>query len=352
MAGDLSISERVFLQPLGLDEAAFRAVAPGVSVLHEYGERVRIAADDVDGSRALAAAFAEDEIAVDTAPELDPDGRLGLDAFVLRISKEFREAAESHPLNGRQWDYEGPMSAPDPPLEGAMEDEAPPILNAPAAARPLAGRIAVGTVIVEGPAAALEFTAGEQTGLAAQIQNGLTFLAGQTPGSVTWVHETTVVAINEPVLGPGGTYQSYEAAFRDPALAHLGFPPGADGVATAVVDLCARKACASGMLAFFTKYPTGHFAYAWPNDAFLVMNHANDGWGPDRIDRVFAHETCHLFGCPDEYAASGCRCDGSWGSSGGPNGNCENCDGETTADCIMRKNEWAMCSFTRGHLGI
>lgn len=350
MAGDLSISERVFLKPRELDADAFRAAAPDVFVLHEYGERVRITADDADEFRALGAAFPDDDIAVGDATELDPEGRLGLDAFELRTSSEFRTAAESHPLNGRQWDYAGPMNAPDPPPDGAGEEIG--AAKAPAAARPLAGRIAVWTVIVGGPAPALQFTAQEQTDLAAQIQNGLTFLGGQKPGGITWVHETTVVAISEPVLGPGGSYQTYEAVFRDPALAHMGFAAGTAGVAAAVADLCTRKSCGNGMLAFFTKYPTGHFAYAWPNDAYLVMNHANDGYGPGRIDRVFAHETCHLFGCPDEYAASGCTCDGSWGSSGGPNSNCENCSGVTTPDCIMRKNEWAICPFTRGHLGI
>ena len=44
MAGDLPTIERVFLQPSGLDSEAFRAAAPDVQVLHEYGERVRLTA--------------------------------------------------------------------------------------------------------------------------------------------------------------------------------------------------------------------------------------------------------------------------------------------------------------------
>ena len=42
------------------------------------------------------------------------------------------------------------------------------------------------------------------------------------------------------------------------------------------------------------------------------MQYAIDGWGPNNIDRVFAHETCHIFNAPDEYAASGCDCGGAW----------------------------------------
>ena len=59
-----------------------------------------------------------------------------------------------------------------------------------------------------------------------------------------------------------------------------------------------------GYCAFFTKYPVGHFAYAYLGGPYLVMQYAIDGWGPNNIDRVFAHETCHIFNAPDDYAAS------------------------------------------------
>jgi hypothetical protein len=81
------------------------------------------------------------------------------------------------------------------------------------------------------------------------------------------------------------------------------------------------------------------------------MHYDNDGWGPNNIDRVFAHETGHIFGAPDEYAASGCNCGGSHGHFGQANGNCENCAPGGGVQCIMRANTWAMCSFTPLHLG-
>ena len=73
------------------------------------------------------------------------------------------------------------------------------------------------------------------------------------------------------------------------------------------------------------------------------MDYANDGWGPDNIDRVLAHETGHIFGCPDEYASSGCNCGGAWGRFGEANSNCENCAGAAGVGCLMRANESKMC---------
>jgi hypothetical protein len=81
------------------------------------------------------------------------------------------------------------------------------------------------------------------------------------------------------------------------------------------------------------------------------MHYENDGWGPDNIDRVFAHETGHIFGAPDEYQASGCSCGGSFGFFRKPNINCEGCAPDGGTDCIMRANTWAMCQVTPLHLG-
>ena len=80
------------------------------------------------------------------------------------------------------------------------------------------------------------------------------------------------------------------------------------------------------------------------------MQYSNDGWGPDNIDRVFTHETGHIFGCPDEYAASGCSTSTKAGFLREVNGNCQN--GATAfTDCLMAGNTWAMCQYTPVHLG-
>jgi len=71
--------------------------------------------------------------------------------------------------------------------------------------------------------------------------------------------------------------------------------------------------------------------------------------GPDNIDRVFAHETGHVFGALDEYKDSKCSCGGAHGRFGDPNDNCESCGpGEI---CLMKKNDFTMCRHTYRHLG-
>jgi hypothetical protein len=67
-------------------------------------------------------------------------------------------------------------------------------------------------------------------------------------------------------------------------------------------DLRRRLGTEWAYCGFFTKYPLGHFGYASIGGPRIVMAYANDGWGPSNIDRVFAHETGHIFNCPDEYA--------------------------------------------------
>ena len=85
----------------------------------------------------------------------------------------------------------------------------------------------------------------------------------------------------------------------------LGYSADWNGVLSYVEDIRVRFGTRWTFCGFFTKYPLGHFAYASIGGPRLVMDYNNDGWRPDNIDRVFVHETGHIFGCPDEYAVAG-----------------------------------------------
>ncbi len=351
MTADLSTNEFVMLTE-SADEGTRSALRQAGQPLHQYGR-----ASIFDAPQPLA-----EEIAPAEAPmsDMPPEGeasteQLGLAAFARRRSDEFRMEKENRSHAALSWSGEDNGEGPSPihPVDGPeflAEGEQP----APAASLSgrLKGRIAVGVVIVEGTASALRFSNSEQIKVLAEVQNGLSYLAAQAPRKdVTFVHQIKALRVDVPDTTSGSTYEDFERPWRDPALAQLGFGPGLSGCRAYAASLKTALATDWAYVAFFTKYTLRHFAYASLGGPRLVMHYLNDGWGVDNIDRVFAHETGHIFNAPDEYGSSGCNCGGSWGHFGRPNSNCANCAPGGGSKCIMRSNDWAMCSETPYHLG-
>jgi hypothetical protein len=195
----------------------------------------------------------------------------------------------------------------------------------------------------------LQFTANEKLKVIAEVQNGLGWHASQAPAAnITWTYDLHPdIQVNvQPGTGP-----DQEALWRDPAMAQLGYSANWQGVIDYVNHIRAQYGTEWTYVGYFTKYPLFHFAYAAIGGPRLVMQYSNDGWGPDNIDRVFAHETGHIFQAPDEYSSSGCNCSGSWGYYNKPNVNCQNCAPGGGVDCIMRSNTWALCTWTPWHYG-
>jgi hypothetical protein len=150
---------------------------------------------------------------------------------------------------------------------------------------------------------------------------------------------------------PVGLGWEAEDKWRDPALTQLGFPTGGDGI-TQLTEFFQNAVGANyGYLAFFTKMPTAWFAYA--GGLRVVMRQRT---GPftnwNSIDVVFAHETGHIFGAPDEYAASNCVCDSIHGRFFREvNGNCANC-AAVPVNCLMKNNTvTSLCPYTPAHIG-
>jgi hypothetical protein len=283
----------------------------------------------------------------------------------MRESAEYMARKENRPYKSVPW-ARGPsplhlneqaivnLSGQDAGGSGSRPPAAPSgakIVAAPLAKR-LAGRIAVGVIMVSGPGT-LALTTDEQVQIAAEIQNGLSWLGGQSPAKdVTWVHDSHHVTVDvQPAAEPVGPdpWEHFERPWRDAALAALGYPPGPAGVDAFISALRTSKAADAAYCAFFTHYTLNHFAYC--TGPYLVMEYANDGWGPDNLDRVFAHESGHVFGAPDEYRESGCNCGGSYGFFNQANVNCESCAPGGGVDCLMKANSWTMCSVTPYHLG-
>jgi hypothetical protein len=330
MAGDIEVMERPVLE----------VVTRGAErVIHQYG-RLDILAIPEEEPEAASRRLAE-EISPSGLTEVE---RLGLEALRLRESREFRTAKRNRPRAGELWDMPDCTTVvPQPPDARAAVAAAAPT------SQYLEGTVAVGIIIVEGPTADLKFSDSERTKVVAEVQNGLSFYATANPvAGISFAYDIQIVTVATP---PDPNAADLEALWRDPAMGALGFSADWAGVTAYIEDIRNRFGTRWTYCGFFTKYPLGWFAYASIGGPRLVMQYANDGWGPDNIDRVFAHETGHIFGCPDEYASSNCNCGGTWGRFGIANGNCENCASGGGVACLMKGNTFAVCGYTPSHLG-
>jgi hypothetical protein len=118
-----------------------------------------------------------------------------------------------------------------------------------------------------------------------------------------------------------------EALWRDPAQDELGVGSGDAGYQDYVEQLNQSLGTEWGVVAFITKYPCGWFAYAGTPKIVMAWSEYDD------FDRVFAHETGHMFGAPDEYTSSNCDCDSEYGRFfRADNGNCRLCAGSISMD--------------------
>lgn len=369
------------------DELVAAAAAAGERPLHRYG-RVRVVGRPV----ATALVTGEPDIQADTTPDVPPihtpvDGTIvattglspgldltesyGVDAFRLRAGADYRRRKGERPRDNAPWDMNQPctdiplprgsgsVSSPLAPtirstfngLAAESDRDAPtptPVPVPSTTSALLEGSVAVGLILVEGPTPALQLSAAERTKIIAEVQNGLSWYATRNPAAeLTFSYDIQIVRLTVPANPAAGDLESY---WRNATMSRLGYAATFDGVYDYVDDIRARLGTRWAYCAFFTKYPLGHFAYASIGGPRVVMAADNDGWGPDNIDRVFAHETGHIFGAPDEYSSSGCDCQGSWGRFGTPNGNCDGCT-PNAAPCLMLANSFDFCRYTPSHVG-
>ena len=345
MAGDLGTNERAILDGDASERARADADGPGRTI-HRYG-RLRIVAepgaeDAGGGGEGVAAA------------DLTDLERMGLEALRRRESEEYREGKRQRPRAGEAWDMAGCTNVRPPDVaeptatarrsaaaEAGEEEPVGPTSSY------LEGNVAVAVVFVHGPGPALTFSDAEMMTVVAEIQNGLGWLALSNPlAQLSFTYEIEVVRLTVP---PDPNAPSLEQLWRGPTLQALGYDEF--GAYEYVQDVRARLGTRWVYAAFVTKYPLDHFAYAYLGGPYLVMEPGVDGWGPENFDRVFAHETGHIFNAPDEYASSGCTCGEAFGRFGVANGNCENCAPGFGVPCIMKANDFTMCEYTTAHLG-
>ncbi len=215
----------------------------------------------------------------------------------------------------------------------------------------MSGRIGVARIYVSGPAPHLRFSPSEVAEIEADVQEGLSLLGSRSPArDVTFVHTKKHVEVNVPEVTSGNDYEVFEKPWRDAALPLIGVEAGPAGVRHFSREVRRQLNTDWAYMAFFTKYRLRHFAYTRTalSMKWVVMIFPFSGWR-DSLDRIFAHETGHVFGAPDEYGD--CNCGGSHGHFGRPNSNCERCAPGGGVRCLMGQNVQGMCAETLYHLG-
>ncbi len=335
------------------------AAPAGASVLHHYGPNVEILRHEPAGMPDMDTGAVVQESTGALPAGLSEGEKLGIAAFRLRQSPAYLAAKAARPRDGEPWEESGCKPPPGPGerevvVGGIDPSEAAPLavgqeaVSATGATPMLVGSVAVAVVLVNGPTAATQFTAAERTKVIAEVQAGLTWLGNQDPASnVSWHYEIRDVSIT---TATNATAASDEERWRNPVMASLGHTQNWQGVVDYAQAVRRRLNTRWAYIVYFVKgYPLWHFGYA--SSPRIVMDYANNGWGPDNIDRVFAHETGHIFSAPDEYSAANCSCTTKHGVYNEPNGNCASCAPGGGILCIMKNNDWAMCSHTRRHFG-
>ncbi len=83
------------------------------------------------------------------------------------------------------------------------------------------------------------------------------------------------------------------------------------------------------------RFTDNYFAYGYIFGPYMVVTYGNNGYGPENMAAVVAHETGHIFGALDEYAESGITADRVSGYLGVATANAQ-LDGQTDLGSIMR----------------
>jgi hypothetical protein len=278
-----------------------------------YTRSVQKAKTEIEGLRgriilyctpAIIIALLPDQIDVDALTEATVNIPESLDAISSYFIAGWNLPAPVKEIKIVPWNepgYQHPRNADNDPVLGAEFKELPS-----GTSDYLIGSVAVGLTIVSGPDPDLQFNDDEITNTMNQVRQGLQVLAeAEPPANVSFFLETMILSVDaQPLSDPcPAVYEPCEAVWRNPALVELGCVIDQAGIDEYNEKLRKADGTDWAYTAFFTKYPLTHFAYTRPGRT--VMQYSNDGWGSDQIDRVFAHETGHIFGAADEYRQTG-----------------------------------------------
>ncbi len=216
----------------------------------------------------------------------------------------------------------------------------------------MTGKIAVGIMIVSGPGS-LAISSNDKVKIKSECQAGLKFWSKEAKKegvslSFALYYETITINASNPTSC--SSFRACENVFTDPILQALGFSTGWAGRNQLAQHI--KGAADGAFVTFFSKYRQSHVAYAYYSGGPVYIQYDLSVY--PTFNRVFAHETGHIFNARDEYYGT-CNCNKLYGkgSCTAKNSNCYSCTSSQT-DCIMLHadpNEGNLCKYTKKHVG-
>lgn len=234
------------------------------------------------------------------------------------------------PLNGMQAEHpeteEDALIAPDLSPDSQISAAGGAIISTPGYLQTsdyMAGSVAVGIILVESNGtvdrSSENWTPAEQQLVFNEIVAGLNWWANLEPrAKLTFVYDehssqplpTRVEPITRPYADQqywisdamkalGYQAPSYFTQVRDYNNALRTFYHTDWAFTIFVVDSSADSD---------HRFSDNRFAYAYLGGPFMVMTSGNNGYGPDNMDAVTAHEVGHIFHALDQYGGAGQGC--------------------------------------------
>ena len=259
------------------------------------------------------------------------------------------------------WKYRGDKLKLQPKVQKWTEKTAPKSFPQPSPSlfdeanspysQTMTGKIAVVVFVASGPGR-LAISDAEFSTIKSEVLAGFDFWTGKAPASagLSFAMYSGVAYISASDSSSCSSYSSCHNRFADPTLQYFDYSTGQAGKDKLAQDYKDIAGADGAYIGFFSKYRQSHFAYAYSGGGPLYMQYSNDGWGPNQIDRVFAHETGHVFNAPDEYTSCQCSTFYGKGTCTAKNNNCVTCT-SSQSTCIMDSNAWDLCASSRKHVG-
>jgi hypothetical protein len=237
-----------------------------------------------------------------------------------RAAQVWNDLLSPHPLDAAHSMEVSPADLVDdalvpPPPEQQPAPSSDPVPGYTETSEYFVGRVAVGIVLPESDGSldtsTEDWTEAERALVLSKISAALDWWAAREPNAhLTFVYDdgtaAPVATGYEPITHP----YCFQAFWIADVMAKMGYTGLSyfDQVRSYDNALRARYGTDWAFTIFVvdsshngSHFSDGYFAYAYLGGPFLVMTYGNDGYGPQNMDAVAAHEIGHVFLALDQY---------------------------------------------------